>query len=152
MPDYPPVVIVGACPVGCVLALCLAKQQVPVVLLERADDLAEDLRASTFHPPTLEMLDKLYLTERLISMGVLAPTYQYRDRRSAKQAIFDLAALADETRHPYRLQCDQFKLTRLISEELKQYRHVTVQFGSSVARFEARNDAVDVTVAHRGGD
>ncbi len=148
LPD--PVVIAGAGPVGCVLALCLAREQVPVILLEQAEELPEDLRASTFHPPTLDMLDDLGLTQRLIEIGILAPTYQYRDRRTGQYAIFDLTVLADETRHPYRLQCEQFKLTRLACEELKRYPHARVLFGARVIGFEAAAESVRVSIEHQG--
>jgi 3-(3-hydroxy-phenyl)propionate hydroxylase len=145
-----PVVIAGAGPVGCVLALYLARAGIPVVLLERAADLPEDLRASTFHPPTLDMLEDLGLTAALIDLGVLAPTYQYRDRRSGAHAIFDLAVLAGETQHPYRLQCEQFKLTRLVCERLRAYPHARVQFDAKVEGFRARPDGVDVDVRIAG--
>ena len=58
MSDNDRVLISGAGPVGCSAALYLAKRGIPVTLVEAAD-LPEDLRASTFHPPTLDMLDEL---------------------------------------------------------------------------------------------
>jgi 3-(3-hydroxy-phenyl)propionate hydroxylase len=145
-----PVVIAGAGPVGCVLALYLARAGVPVVLLERGAELPEDLRASTFHPPTLDMLEDLELTPALLGLGVLAPTYQYRDRRSGAHAIFDLAVLEGETQHPYRLQCEQFKLTRLACERLQAFPHARVQFDSKVEGFRALPDGVEVDVRVAG--
>ena len=53
------VLIAGAGPVGCTAALYLAQRGVKVTLLEACETLPLDLRASTFHPPTLEMLDDL---------------------------------------------------------------------------------------------
>ena len=50
------VAIVGAGPVGTVMATLLAQAGIDVVVLEAAEDCAQDLRASTFHPPTLEKL------------------------------------------------------------------------------------------------
>ena len=50
------VLIAGAGPVGCTAALYLAQKGVNVTVLEACDALPIDLRASTFHPPTLEML------------------------------------------------------------------------------------------------
>ncbi|MEL0252694.1 MAG: FAD-dependent monooxygenase, partial [Novosphingobium sp.] len=44
------VAIVGAGPVGTVLATLLAQAGVDVVVLEAGEDCAQDLRASTFHP------------------------------------------------------------------------------------------------------
>ena len=146
MADREPIVIAGAGPVGCVLALYLARAKIPVVLLERGATLPEDLRASTFHPPTLDMLESLDLTAVLIDLGVFAPTYQYRDRRSGAHAIFDLAVLAGETRHPYRLQCEQYKLTRLICERLAAMPLARVQFGAQVVGFEPRANGIDVEV------
>ena len=57
------VVIVGAGPVGLVAALRLANAGIPCVVLEADAELTGDLRASTFHPPTLDMLDALGLSE-----------------------------------------------------------------------------------------
>ena len=53
------VLIAGAGPVGMAVALELAHAGIPATVLERADDLTEDLRASTWHPPTLDMLDAI---------------------------------------------------------------------------------------------
>ena len=59
---FDPVVIVGAGPVCLVAALRLQSFGVPVIILERNAQVQNDLRASTFHPPTLEMLDDFGLT------------------------------------------------------------------------------------------
>ena len=52
------VIIVGAGPVGLVTANLLADEGIPVTLVETCVDLPRDLRASTFHPPTLDMLER----------------------------------------------------------------------------------------------
>ncbi len=69
------VVVVGAGPVGCVAAMLLARQGIDVMLTEQGADCAADMRASTFHPPTLEMLESLEITPRLIERGLKAPVY-----------------------------------------------------------------------------
>lgn len=56
MPIHRPVIIAGAGPVGCTVALKLSQAGIPVVLLEGLDDLPQTLRASTFHPPSLDMI------------------------------------------------------------------------------------------------
>ena len=47
------VVIAGAGPVGLTAALLLGHKGIPVTLLEAEPMISEELRASTFHPPTL---------------------------------------------------------------------------------------------------
>jgi 3-(3-hydroxy-phenyl)propionate hydroxylase len=46
-----PVVVAGLGPSGAVLALALARADIPVLILEKGSAVATDLRASTFHPP-----------------------------------------------------------------------------------------------------
>lgn len=139
-----PVVIVGAGPVGCAAALYLATNDIPVILLEGHDSLPRDLRASTFHPPTLDMLDELSLTEDMIAQGLIVPNYQYRDRRTGEVADFKLERLEGETRHPYRLQCEQFKMTGLTVERLSKMPNVEVRFGVRVTGFRDTHDGVGV--------
>jgi len=113
--DAKPVVIAGAGPVGSVLALYLAQQGIRVVLIEKADELPCDLRASTFHPPTLDMLDELDLTASLISQGLIVREFQFRERATGEAVNFNLARISDSTNHPYRLQCEQYCLSRALS-------------------------------------
>lgn len=144
MAKVDPIVIAGAGPAGCVAALHLARQGLPVVLLEGDSRLPLDLRASTIHPPTLDMLDDLGVTEKLIPQGLVARHYQHRDRRTGDAATFDLAMIADATRHPFRLQCEQFKLTQTIVGMLREYPQVQVLFDHRVEQIEQDADGVTV--------
>jgi 2-polyprenyl-6-methoxyphenol hydroxylase-like FAD-dependent oxidoreductase len=123
------VLIAGAGPVGMVAAANLVRHGVPVTVLEANATLSEESRASTFHPPTLDMLDGLGVTGGLIAQGLIAPTWQYRDRAEGPVAIFDMGLLKDDTGHPYRVQCEQWKLTRLLYDALGRYPHAEIRFG-----------------------
>ena len=61
------VIVVGAGPVGAVMTLALVKKGIPVTLLEALPDAAEDQRAATVHPPTVEMLVGLGLKDEAFS-------------------------------------------------------------------------------------
>ena len=136
------VLIAGAGPVGCTAALSLARAGVSVILVEACDTLPLELRASTFHPPTLDLLEDLDLTRRLIPLGLVTRDYQYRDRATGEAAILDLGLLSGDTGHPYRLQCEQYKLTQVVCEMLKDYPHAQVLFGREVIGARQDGDGV----------
>jgi len=72
------VAVVGAGPVGCVAAATLAERGVPVTLFEAERELPRELRASTFHPATLELLRPFGVVDELISRGLVAERFAYR--------------------------------------------------------------------------
>ncbi|WP_404478169.1 FAD-dependent oxidoreductase [Novosphingobium sp. BL-52-GroH] len=141
-----PVLIAGAGPVGCALALYLAQAGVPVVLFESSSELPEDLRASTFHPPTLDQLDQLGLTEKLLPQGLIVRDFQFRERASGESVTLSLSSLAGRTNHPYRLQCEQYKLTRTVVDMLAQYDHAEVRMGCEVLGYRETPDGVSALV------
>nr|WP_102108640.1 NAD(P)/FAD-dependent oxidoreductase [Kandeliimicrobium roseum] len=123
------VLIVGAGPVGLVAAASLADAGIPVTILERSAELPQDLRASTFHPPTLDMLDRFGISAKLVQRGLVCPTWQFRDRSEGVVAHFDLSLLKGETNHPYRLQCEQWKLTEAMRERFEAKGGVDLIYG-----------------------
>lgn len=138
------ILIAGAGPAGCTVALHFAQRGYRVTLLEAEPQLPLDLRASTFHPPSLDLLESIGITERLLPIGLVSPTYQYRDRRSGDIAEFDLQLLAGETRHPYRLQCEQFKMTQVACQMLRACDNAAVHFSHRVSA--VMQDSAGVTV------
>ena len=65
-------------------------------------------------------------------------------------AEFDFAAIADKTRHPHRLQSEQFKLTRIIHDKLQHDPNFRIEFGRRVEG--VTQDANGVTVRLTGPD
>ena len=138
------VVVAGAGPVGLVSALLLANQGVKVTVLEAAPALNRDLRASTFHPPTLDMLAPLGLTDDLVAQGLVARYTQQRDRQEGVIAEFDMQLIAPDTDHPFRLQCEQWKLTQMIQAQLNAMPHVHMMFDAKVTQVTQTADQVQV--------
>jgi 2-polyprenyl-6-methoxyphenol hydroxylase-like FAD-dependent oxidoreductase len=138
-------IVVGAGPVGMTAALLLARGGVRVTVLEAGEALATESRASTFHPPSLEMLDDLGVLEPLMARGLVSTGFQYRDRRTGPIADLDLGALAADTRFPFRVQVEQSKLTPVILEVLEGMDNVTVHFGQPVVRAESDGTSATVT-------
>jgi 3-(3-hydroxy-phenyl)propionate hydroxylase len=145
------VVIVGAGPVGLVSACLLVGEGIPVTIIESAPDLPRDLRASTFHPPTLDMLEKFGVVGSMIEQGLICPTWQFRDRAGGVVATFDLDRLKDETAHPYRLQCEQWRLGEMLLEQLRTESLATIRFGvKATSVSQAANEAI-VEVVNEAG-
>ncbi len=136
----------GAGPVGTTIATLLAKAGVSVILLEAGADCAQDLRASTFHPPTLEMLDEIGITKMLLEKGLKSPVYHWRDRQSGEVIAFDMAELSDVTRYPFRIQCEQYHLSRALAEGLEAYPNADMRFNSRLLTFEQDDAGVDLSV------
>ena len=126
------IIIVGAGPVGLVCAASLLLAGIPITLLEATADLAADLRASTIHPPTLDILKRLGVVDELIERGLICPYWQFRDRKSGVVATFDLAYLQAESDHPFRLQCEQWKLTKALRRLVDEHPD-----GTLITNYEA---------------
>ena len=143
--NNPEVIVAGAGPVGLSAASVLADAGVRVLVLEAEPRLPENLRASTFQPPTLDLLGRFGADRRLIEMGRIAPRVQYRDR-AGWVAELDFGLLAGETAHPYRLQCEQYKLNQVLAERLRSFPNAEVRFSSEVTSVFQRGETVEVKV------
>ncbi|MGI9378617.1 MAG: FAD-dependent oxidoreductase, partial [Methyloligellaceae bacterium] len=108
-------------------------------------ELTHDLRAGSYHPPTLEMLDQLGVTEEMHKTGIKVPRWQIRDRVEGLVAEFDLSLVADETPYPYRLHLEQHRLTPILLDKIRDTTtSVEIHFGTEVTGIEPDLDGVTV--------
>lgn len=140
------VVIVGGGPVGLTAAAALSLNGIPVVLLEAEPVAKTDWRASTFHPPTLELLSELGVVEQMHAEGLTVPRYQFRDRRDGLVAEFDFGLLREETTYPYRLQLNQQHLVRMLADRLQDQPRAEIRFGCRAIGVETSADGVTLTI------
>jgi 3-(3-hydroxy-phenyl)propionate hydroxylase len=141
------VAIVGAGPVGVSAALFLAARGIDSLLLDAETTPAHDLRASTFHPPTLEMLDTVGLAAPLIARGLKTPEWQVRMHETGEKALFDLSILSEDTPYPHRLQCEQATLVELGLQSVRANDGIELRTGARVTRVEQGDDSVTLAIA-----
>jgi 3-(3-hydroxy-phenyl)propionate hydroxylase len=144
------VFIAGAGPVGLTAAANLVREGVPVTVFEAGADLSSESRASTFHPPTLDMLHDLGAAEPLIAQGLKAPQFQYRTRADGVLAQFDFGRIADATAHPFRIQAEQSKLTRILAARLHESPLFSLEYGSRIASAAQDGAGVRVEIEREG--
>jgi len=146
------ILIAGGGPVGMVTALALAQRGFRVTVFEAEPEANPAPRASTTHSATLELLATLGLTDEVIRRGLMARTFQFRDRASGELiAEFDHAALKEETPFPFAVQFEQHKLARLAGERLRAFPGAEVHVCASVTGVDAREDGVSVAVETQQG-
>lgn len=147
------VVISGGGPVGLICAYALARRGVTVTVLDQNSELQDDPRAATTHPATLEVLDGLGVIDQVIEQGLVAEQFEFWDRPTGeKVATFDHAALAEDTKFPFVVQCEQFKLAKIFLAKLQNESTATVLFDHDVTGFENTDDGVSVTANTPDGE
>src|SRR6476661_6650656 len=139
------VVIVGAGPVGMVCALALNRSGIAVTVFEQEPAPVEDQRAASLHPSTLEMLDDLGVTEKIIPLGLISTAYRFHDRVThSVVAEFDLSLMKDEYRFPFVLQYEQYKLTASIAAEYANAADFDVRFSHTVTGLTETTNGIEV--------
>ncbi len=139
---HDPVLVAGAGPVGLVAALLLARAGVRVRVFEKRESLSRASRASTFHPPTLAILDELGVADTAIGAGRVVREIQYLDGAHKVLARFDMADLATETPFPFRLHYEQGELTRDIVGALERLPNAEITFRAEVIGAETAGSQV----------
>jgi 3-(3-hydroxy-phenyl)propionate hydroxylase len=97
------------------------------------------------------MLDRFGVAARCVEEGLICPHWQFRDRKEGVVATFDLGMLKDETRHPYRLQCEQWRLSRMLRDRLAANPDVRFLYGAKAQALAQDADGVRLNVEHEDG-
>ena len=96
------------------------------------------------------MLDRLGAAKPLIAQGLMAPAFQYRSKQHGVLAQFDFGMIADVTGHPYRVQCEQSKLTRILYERLRNEPLFDLQFDAQVRQVAQHGSGVELAIQRKG--
>ncbi|OCB28965.1 pentachlorophenol monooxygenase [Mycobacterium malmoense] len=140
------VLVVGAGPTGLTLAAALLDRGIRAVLVDKMAAGANTSRAAAVNARTLEVLEELDVSRRMIKAGLIAPRFTMRQGRRILIPV-DFSGLP--TDHPYTLMLSQADTERLLLERLGE-------LGGDVVRPKALSrvtqDASGVTATFDDGD
>src|SRR5580704_12609210 len=143
------VLISGGGPVGLLCAWMLGRRGISVRVFDNNPGLQADPRAATTHPATIDLLDEVGLADDMARVGLVAPIFQFWDRPSNRLvAQFHHSVLANDTNHPFVVQCEQFKTSSLLLERVRTLPNVEVLFDHEVV--DVRQAAGTVSIDVRG--
>jgi 2-polyprenyl-6-methoxyphenol hydroxylase-like FAD-dependent oxidoreductase len=144
------VLIVGGGPVGLFAAIRLTGFGIPVTLVEKSPTVSDDIRASTIHPPSLEMMQPYGISDEIVARGVKVPQWQIRNHATGDKAVFDLGLIADETAYPFRVQFEQAKICEIIDAKLQNDPLADIRYDTELLSAEQDADGVTIKVRPNG--
>ena len=118
------VLIVGAGPTGLTLAASLLARGVRTCVIDRQAEGANTSRAAVVHARTLEVLEPLGVTQRLVARGIQARQFTIRDR---DRVLVPIGFSQLPTQYPYTLMVSQAVTESVLLQRL-------VELGGRVLR------------------
>jgi 2-polyprenyl-6-methoxyphenol hydroxylase-like FAD-dependent oxidoreductase len=141
------VLIVGAGPTGLALAISLQQAGVGYLLVDKLPQGQNTSRAAVIHAHTLDMLDKLGVSQPLVARGLKIENFSIRDRdRPLVQLSFDKLP----SPHPYLLMVPQDVTEAILGERLAALGG-TIHRGVTAISTEQDERGARVTLASDDG-
>lgn len=127
------VAVVGAGPVGLLLACLLAAEGVDVIVLERRQRRSSHSRSIGVHPPALEVLAGAQLAGAFLELGVRV---ERGHAYSGRVRLGTLAFSRCPPPYPFVLTLPQVESERLLEARLRSLPSATLRRGAEVERLE----------------
>jgi 2-polyprenyl-6-methoxyphenol hydroxylase-like FAD-dependent oxidoreductase len=147
--DVKPVIVVGAGPTGLVLAIHLQMRSVPYRLFEKLETPMTFSKANTLNSRTLEGLDRLGISQAVLSKGLSLPKGAFH--RSGHQLAEFSADVSDYTPMPFLVNLRQNELEQILRQRLAELGG-TVETGWELLDFEQHQQGVTTSFKHAKGD
>jgi 2-polyprenyl-6-methoxyphenol hydroxylase-like FAD-dependent oxidoreductase len=141
------VLVVGAGPVGLVLACELARRDVRVRLIDKLTKPTQDSRAIVVHARSLEMMERIGAVDALIASGVqLSAAEMHADGKLLGRV--DVGKV--DSPYPFTLSTAQTETERVLTERLEQLG-VTIDRGVELVDLEQDDREVHSTLRRADG-
>ena len=143
-----PVVIIGAGPVGMLLALLLARRKIHSLLIEKRMGNLEWSKAIGITPPSLAILAKVEMDRTFITHGVkVTEAVVHDDSGIAGEVHFDRLASA----YPFILVLPQSKTLEILGNALAANPYVEYRRGVDLVKVRQTGGVVEVGLQATGG-
>jgi 2-polyprenyl-6-methoxyphenol hydroxylase-like FAD-dependent oxidoreductase len=135
------VLVVGAGPTGLTLAASLLTRGITATIVDKATQGANTSRAAAVNARTLEVLEDLDVSRRLVKAGLIAPRFTMR--QGSKLLIpVDFSNLP--TAYPYTLMISQADTERVLEERLNELGTEVIR-PKSLSRLDQDDTGVTAT-------
>ncbi|HYI38058.1 MAG TPA: FAD-dependent monooxygenase [Thermoleophilaceae bacterium] len=135
--------VVGAGPVGLLLACELARRDVPVRLIDKLERPTDQSRAIVVHARSLEMLQQVGVVDRFLEAGVRATAMtMHSSGREVARVELDIV----DSPFPFSLALPQTDTEAILTARLEELG-TTVDRGTELVSFEQDDDGVRATLA-----
>ena len=143
----PDVLIVGAGPVGLVAAAELARRGARVRIIDKLTQPTDESRAIALHARSLDMLDRMGVTEALLATGVKSTGMNMvADGKTLVRVPLDSV----DSAFPYTFVTAQTETERVLTDNLTALG-VTIDRGLTATALAQDDDAVHLTVQRPDG-
>lgn len=115
MSEKPEIVIAGGGPVGLFLGICLIKQNIDCLILEKRKNPVPDSRSLGIHPPSLRLFEKLNAIEAFLKAGLKIKTGLAYNAQTLIGTV-DFESTCPEPFN-YILACPQSETERILRDE-----------------------------------
>lgn len=148
----PAILIAGAGPAGLTLAIDLARRNVPVRLIDKAEAPFCGSRGKGIQPRTQEILEDLGVLDRIAGRGGHYPPLRVYGPDGARDVPM-MESRPPSPAEPYGqpLMLPQGVTEGILRERLAELG-IVVEFGTELVRFEADEQDVEATVRTTGGE
>ena len=146
-PTEADVLVVGAGPVGLVMACELARRKVKVRVIDKLPAATVESRAILLHPRSLEMLERLGVVEQIITSGVRTDGMQLH---ADGKILADLTFESVDSHYPFSITTAQTETERILTTRLTELGG-SVERGVELVSFDQDDAGVHCRLRHPDG-
>jgi 3-(3-hydroxy-phenyl)propionate hydroxylase len=145
-----PVVVVGAGPIGLATAIDLARQQIPVIMLDDDNRLSNGSRAICFAKRTLEIFDRLGCGDPMVKKGV---SWNVGRVFMGDEQVYAFDLLPEQGHErPAFINLQQYYVEGYLQERAQELPLLDQRWSSKVTGLTQDADGVTLTVSAPDGE